>query len=361
MSFSEYTKNVNSLTNTIEGGSKFDISKFYMSDRDSAKALLKKKNPNISDKNANMIIYGTYSKPSGDEQQVENKVQEYRNYPGKSYKPIDKSDAIFSEVKDTKSEVRNAVFELGEKSVSLTSDLTNLTIFLASSIPAMAALIVTIPVPNIPAATSLLSLLFSNITSVKTKLKELVSLLEVTKKMDVVVEPDKMQQVLGILNPIVTTIQTLSSSINSLDNNPNKPKCSPEQLNEKNTQLEEAQRNLDEIWSEDQVIKNKLREKYISDYIKENNYLLGTDNGQGQIVNEKTLYGRSLGSYDSQVTIRKDRVDTIKRETQSLIKDGASEDKISYRKDERFKGTYLIDNIEKNIPNNASDSSISRG
>jgi hypothetical protein len=360
MSFSEYTKNVDSLTNNIEGGSKFDISKFYMSDRDSAKALIKKKNPNLSDKNANMIIYGTYSKPSGNEAEVENKVQEYRNYPGKSYKPIDKDDAVFSEVKDTKSQVRNAVFELGEKSVSLASDLTNLTIFLASSIPAMAALIVSIPIPNIPAATSLLSLLFSNITSVKTKLKELVSLLEVTKKMDVVVEPDKMQQVLGILNPVVISIQTLSGSINSIDNNPNKPKCTPEQLNEKNSQLEEAQRNLDEIWSEDQLIKNQLREKYISDYINKNRILIGTDNGQGQIVSENTLYLRATGDYESQVEIRKDRVDAIKRDTQFLIKYGAPGGKISFRKDERFKGTSLIDNVEKTVPE-VSNNTISRG
>jgi hypothetical protein len=360
MSFTEYTKNVDNLTNNIGGGSTFDISKYFMSDRDSAKVILMKKNPNISDKNANMVIYGTQSKPSGDEQQVENKVQEYRNYPGKSYKPLDKSDQLFDEVRETKIQVKNAVFGLGEKSVALTSDVANLAIFVASSIPAMAALVVSLPVPNVPAATSLLSLLFSNITSVKTKLKELVSLLEVTKKMDVVVKPDEMKQVLNILNPVVINIQTLSGSINSIDNNPNKPKCTPEQLNEKNTQLEEAQRNLDEIWSEDQLIKNKLREKYISDYINKNRILIGTDNGQGQIVSENTLYLRATGDYESQVEIRKDRVDAIKRDTQFIIKYGAPGGKISFRKDERFKGTSLIDSIEKNISNNVSNS-ISRG
>ena len=215
-SIDDIVTNVSDIKDIIVA-SGLDISKFFMPKRQIAKKLLSTKSPSLSDKDLNYIVYG---------KDIESSVSGYKPYSSESdsmvsyngpYKAIPDDDPIFDEVDTIKSQTITSVFMINEKGTALTSDSTQLAILIGSSVPAMVDLAISLPVPNISAALSLLLVVLENFSTLKSKMKDILPHLDVFKKIKILISPDKYAEVVGIICPILALFKAVVTVILGLE------------------------------------------------------------------------------------------------------------------------------------------------
>ena len=198
-----------------------------MSDRQVVKKIISKKSPNLTDRELNLIVYGAdlakemgaSYKPFSSEKKIEKKEEEEEVVTGKKplFKKIDKDSPVFDEVKKLKTEVKDGIHLLQEKSIDLGKELAKFALLVGSTIPAAALL--TAPVSfNIPGAVVLTVNLLNGVTSLDTKLKEFVPILRVISKLSIVLPDEVVDEIVGKISPVVTTVTTMTDKLNSFKN-----------------------------------------------------------------------------------------------------------------------------------------------
>lgn len=210
----------------LKGISKF-IQDKMMSDRQVVKKILSKKSPNLTDRELNLIVYGAdlakemgaSYKPFSSEKKIEEEEEEEEVVTGKKplFKKIDKDSPVFDEVKKIKTEVKDGIYLLQEKSIDLGKELVKFALLVGSTIPAAALLSAPISF-NIPGAVVLTVNLLNGVTSLDTKLKEFVPILRVISKLSIVLPDEVVDEVVGKISPVVTTVTTMTDKLNSFKN-----------------------------------------------------------------------------------------------------------------------------------------------
>jgi hypothetical protein len=206
-----------------------------MSNRQIVKKILSKKSPNLTDRELNLIVYGadlakemgadykpfkSEKKVEKDEEKEEKEEEEGGEVvTGKKplFKKIDKNNPVFDEVKKLKTEVKDEMHLLTEKSVDLGKELVKFALLVGSTIPAAALLVAPISF-NIPGAVVLTVSLLNGVTSLDTKLKEFVPILRVISKLSLVLPEEVVDEIVGKITPVVTTVTTMTEKLNSFKN-----------------------------------------------------------------------------------------------------------------------------------------------
>lgn len=215
-SIDDIVSNVSDIK-TIIVSTGLDISKYFMSKRQIAKKLLSTKSPSLTDKDLNLIVYG---------KDIQSMTSGYQPYSSESdnmvsydgpYKAIPDDDPIFDEVENMMSQMITSIFTIDDKGTALTSDTTQLTALISSSVPAMVALAISLPIPNIPGALSLLLIVLEGFSTLKTKMKDILPHLDIFKKIKILIPPSKYAEVVGIICPILTVFKTVVTAIMALE------------------------------------------------------------------------------------------------------------------------------------------------
>jgi len=271
-------KDINSELNRVKNAiyklplnyGSIDLSSKFMKDRQIAKKIMKAKFPKKGrseteiDDDLNRIVYGidirkrlgqSY-KPYISEAEFEDDADQRADNLEVSedgFVPILRDNPIFDDIALLKSEIRIAAFQLGEKGQSLVKDIVSLTSLLASSLPTMAALIVTIPIPNISGALSILLIVLKAIEDFFNKIKDILPYLDILSKLELVIGPiyfDTIQSILcnylKILADVLSKLNQLSAPLSALL----KGKTPSERITDVNnakTAVETAQKNLNEV------------------------------------------------------------------------------------------------------------------
>ena len=243
----------NELQDSVIKG--FDVEDFFMSDRQCVKKLLSIRNPELSDDDLNLVVFGRniaeelgssykafvsekqFLRKKTDEEEEkesggkkkkepkspkEKKKREKRKKevvvekdPDSPFKPIKDNDRHFEEIDELKSLLRKNVFLMQEKMKDLTFEIGTVTTLVVNSIPGMIAMIAPTSF-NVPGAISLLMLALNNLKGIQVKVKEIIPLIGVLNKASVVVGPDKVEPVTSFVQSTTKTLLGLSTSIDKL-------------------------------------------------------------------------------------------------------------------------------------------------
>ena len=243
----------NELQDSVIKG--FDVEDFFMSDRQCVKKLLSIRNPELSDDDLNLVVFGRniaeelgssykafvsekqFLRKKTDEEEEkesggkkkkepkspkEKKKREKRKKevvvekdPDSPFKPIKDNDRHFEEIDELKSLLRKNVFLMQEKMKDLTFEVGTVTTLVVNSIPGMIAMIAPTSF-NVPGAISLLMLALNNLKGIQVKVKEIIPLIGVLNKASVVVGPDKVEPVTSFVQSTTKTLLGLSTSIDKL-------------------------------------------------------------------------------------------------------------------------------------------------
>jgi hypothetical protein len=249
----EIKDTTNELQDSVIKG--FDVEDFFMSDRQCVKKLLSIRNPELSDDDLNLVVFGRniaeelgssykafvsekqFLRKKTDEEEEkesggkkkkepkspqEKKKREKRKKevvvekdPDSPFKPIKDNDRHFEEIDELKSLLRKNVFLMQEKMKDLTFEVGTVTTLVANSIPGMIAMIAPTSF-NVPGAISLLMLALNNLRGIQVKVKEIIPLIGVLNKASVVVGPDKVEPVTSFVQSTTKTLLGLSTSIDKL-------------------------------------------------------------------------------------------------------------------------------------------------
>ena len=136
-------KNISTLQEKIYGAN-FDISKFYVSDKEAYKNILSKRNPKMKKSDINSIV-------DGDEK---NKLE--------GVFPLKENSQNYEEVRKIKREVREATLMLIKGQKLLLQDLIKTATQIVVAIPAI-SIMAAAPPWNVPAAISLVLLIIDAI------------------------------------------------------------------------------------------------------------------------------------------------------------------------------------------------------
>lgn len=247
--YSNLLSNIEKLENQVYS-SGFDISKFFLSDQDSVKKLIKLKNPQMSKDDIDLMVDShddTMSKLDLEENKLasieENlalkrdkhltpeeaknqkiiraKVREERKKKRKEdievakriYK--DRLKSYYDECKEIKNEIRISAFSLVENSVDLSKKLINAVIQTSSTIPGVAIMMAAPPF-NVPGAITLAISVINLLMDIITKLKEIVQLLPPLKKLEIIMDDKGLSSISSVLNPILSIITALWIPIGAL-------------------------------------------------------------------------------------------------------------------------------------------------
>jgi hypothetical protein len=249
----EIKDTTNELQDSVIKG--FDVEDFFMSDRQCVKKLLSIRNPELSDDDLNLVVFGRniaeelgssykafvsekqFLRKKTDEEEEkesggkkkkepkspqEKKKREKRKKevvvekdPDSPFKPIKDNDRHFEEIDELKSLLRKNVFLMQEKMKDLTFEVGTVTTLVVNSIPGMIAMIAPTSF-NVPGAISLLMLALNNLRGIQVKVKEIIPLIGVLNKASVVVGPDKVEPVTSFVQSTTKTLLGLSTSIDKL-------------------------------------------------------------------------------------------------------------------------------------------------
>lgn len=187
--------NITKLQNKIFDAN-FDISKFYLSDKEIVKNILKSKNPKLKSKEAHEMVYGSTSSNS-------------------TIYPISNDNKYYEEASKIKIEVRESSMLLVKDQKSLVQDLIKTSIQIGNSIPAI-SLLISAPPWNVSAAISLVLLIMDAINSIINKIIDLLKYLEPIKKIKLLVDNDKYNSITSPINVSVNILLSLFDPISAL-------------------------------------------------------------------------------------------------------------------------------------------------
>jgi hypothetical protein len=218
----DLTKKCNDLADNQVKGLPKKIEKMMLSDRQIAKKIISFKSPKLSDDDLNLIVYGkdlrkelgpSYKKfVSENENLNPDVVSKDKN---SLFKPLDKDSPVFDEVKKIKTEVKDGIFILQEKSISFGKEVGKLGIMIGSTIPAASLLVAPLNF-NVPGALTLTLNLVNAINKVNFELKEFTPALRVVDKLKFVLPDDKVDDVITPINTTITSIKSISDVVSKL-------------------------------------------------------------------------------------------------------------------------------------------------
>ena len=241
-----------------------------MKDRQIAKKILHKKQKKKGrtddevDDDLNLIVYGTnirkklgasYQKYKSeiDFEDIADRMSEELEVGLEGFVPIGKDDPIFDEIVKLKSRVRNSVYMVKERGKSLAADLTQLIALLTSSIPAAAALMVTIPIPNVPGALSIILLCLDSLSAFFIKLKDILPYLDPLPDIELVIQLDflanikqiicaALKVILGVIEGLTALTAPLSAILKGKD-----PEARQKELKDANDAVKLAKDDLEKL------------------------------------------------------------------------------------------------------------------
>lgn len=229
----EMTANIENLEKSIVTG--LDVEQYYMNDTQCAKMILKNRHPELTDSDLNLVVFGAdiesemgasyvpfvseknYVVPAAKDEKKsklykkDKVVQKDKESP---FKPLDPNSLIYDEVKQVKDAFKKNIFLLKEKSVDLGIEAGTTTTLVATSIPGMVVMMAP-PTFNIPGAISLLMLALNNLKGLQSKVKEIAPLLFILQRSNMIIMPDKLKNVTGIINGVVKSLSAVSGTINA--------------------------------------------------------------------------------------------------------------------------------------------------
>ena len=278
----------------ISGLSKL-IQNYMLSDRQIAKKIILKKSPEFSDRDANLVSYGKdLEKEIGPSYKPfvsdnENTNPDILNEDKKSkFKPLSKDSPIFDEVKKIKTEVKDGIFLLQEKAKDLGKEVAKFGILVGSTIPAAAIMVAPVSF-NVPGALTLTTNLLNGIANLNTKLKEFTPLLRVVSKLGYVLPENKVDEVLSTLNPILTSITTVSNTISSIK----LPGLgSPEDADKRLEQLDKDKEGTAAFRLED--IKDKISNLKLADYVSYPNPTAAFESAKNELEAQKEILSENV-------------------------------------------------------------------
>lgn len=229
----EMTANIENLEKSVVTG--LDVEQYYMNDTQCAKMILKNRHPELTDSDLNLVVFGAdiesemgaayvpfvseknYVVPAAKDEKKsklykkDKVVQKDKESP---FKPLDPNSLIYDEVKQVKDAFKKNIFLLKEKSVDLGIEAGTTTTLVATSIPGMIVMMAP-PTFNIPGAISLLMLALNNLKGLQSKVKEIAPLLFILQRSNMIIMPDKLKNVTGIINGVVKSLSAVSGTINA--------------------------------------------------------------------------------------------------------------------------------------------------
>jgi hypothetical protein len=229
----EMTANIENLEKSVVTG--LDVEQYYMNDTQCAKMILKNRHPELTDSDLNLVVFGAdiesemgaayvpfvseknYVVPAAKDEKKsklykkDKVVQKDKESP---FKPLDPNSLIYDEVKQVKDAFKKNIFLLKEKSVDLGIEAGTTTTLVATSIPGMVVMMAP-PTFNIPGAISLLMLALNNLKGLQSKVKEIAPLLFILQRSNMIIMPDKLKNVTGIINGVVKSLSAVSGTINA--------------------------------------------------------------------------------------------------------------------------------------------------
>jgi hypothetical protein len=229
----EMTANIENLEKSVVTG--LDVEQYYMNDTQCAKMILKNRHPELTDSDLNLVVFGAdiesemgasyvpfvseknYVVPAAKDEKKsklykkDKVVQKDKESP---FKPLDPNSLIYDEVKQVKDAFKKNIFLLKEKSVDLGIESGTTATLVVTSIPGMVAMMAP-PTFNIPGAISLLMLALNNLKGLQSKVKEIAPLLFILQRSNMIIMPDKLKNVTGIINGVVKSLSAVSGTINA--------------------------------------------------------------------------------------------------------------------------------------------------
>ena len=229
----EMTANIENLEKSIVTG--LDVEQYYMNDAQCAKMILKNRHPELTDSDLNLVVFGAdiesemgasyvpfvseknYVVPAAKDEKKsklykkDKVVQKDKESP---FKPLDPNSLIYDEVKQVKDAFKKNIFLLKEKSVDLGIEAGTTATLVVTSIPGMVVMMAP-PTFNIPGAISLLMLALNNLKGLQSKVKEIAPLLFILQRSNMIIMPDKLKNVTGIINGVVKSLSAVSGTINA--------------------------------------------------------------------------------------------------------------------------------------------------
>jgi hypothetical protein len=229
----EMTANIENLEKSVVTG--LDVEQYYMNDTQCAKMILKNRHPELTDSDLNLVVFGAdiesemgasyvpfvseknYVVPAAKDEKKsklykkDKVVQKDKESP---FKPLDPNSLIYDEVKQVKDAFKKNIFLLKEKSVDLGIEAGTTATLVVTSIPGMVAMMAP-PTFNIPGAISLLMLALNNLKGLQSKVKEIAPLLFILQRSNMIIMPDKLKNVTGIINGVVKSLSAVSGTINA--------------------------------------------------------------------------------------------------------------------------------------------------
>jgi hypothetical protein len=132
-----------------------------------------------------------------------------------TFKALEDDNPIFDEVEKIKIEVKDGLYILEQKSKDMGKEVVKLGVTIGTTIPAAAIMVAPVSF-NVPGSITLIMNLINAIGGINYKLKEFTPALRFLDKLKYVIPDDKMQEVMTPLNTLLSTVNTLSSTIGKL-------------------------------------------------------------------------------------------------------------------------------------------------
>jgi hypothetical protein len=246
----DLSKKANELADGQLKGLPKQLDKVMLSNRQMAKKIISFKSPNMSDSDLNLIVYGKdlqeelgpdYKPFVSDNENINPDI--ISTDPKSYFKPLAEDSPIFDEVKKIKTEVKDGIFILEQKSIDLGKESVKLGVLIGSTVPAAAILVAPVSF-NIPGALTLVLGLINSINSINYKLLEFTPALRVIDKLKYVLPDDKVETISTPINALVSTISALSTTISALKL-PDFSEAKETALNEGNKKMNKLKNQID--------------------------------------------------------------------------------------------------------------------
>lgn len=208
------------------------LNSFLLSDGQIAKKIALSRFPNLTDGEANLLMYGAdlrkeigpaYKKFQS-ERQKEKELElqprpktkkEKRKEKKKLFKPISKDHAIFVEAKALMRKFLDLMQKLLKKIVDLAKQIGRFGVEVGTTVSA--AVVIAAPVSfNVPGAITLILSLLRSFDELQNKILDFLPLTEIITLLPFVLPDDKVEPTLNKVNAIFKQVMTISQTLNAL-------------------------------------------------------------------------------------------------------------------------------------------------
>jgi hypothetical protein len=204
--------NINKLKESIYGIN-FDIASSFLPDNEIAKNIIRAKTPSLSKEDAEMMIDG---KISGLTSSVANEKELLSKFGRDNHiYPLPKTSQYYDQVKKMKDDTRQAAMLMVKSQKDLIQDLIKISVQISTAI-AGAAVLVSPPSFNVPAAISLVMLIVDAISKIVDKLMDVIQYLDPLKNLTYLLPKNKFDVITTPLNLALTILISIFGAVKSL-------------------------------------------------------------------------------------------------------------------------------------------------